>query len=153
MSSKRQIPLRFVLPLLAVVVAAAGCKSVSLSSYVSPRVVGRVLDSQSRQPIEHANVRRISSDESYRSLEPPKGGQLMEQAPGVVSGKDGQFDLDSVRALTPFAKGGWYSVTVRFDHPDYGRCTVTYTILNATNTPTGEPLVNANDVLLIPRAK
>ncbi len=132
---------------------AVGCKSTSLSTYVAPRVVGRTVNVETRQPVEDVKVRRVTSDESYRPLDPPKGGQVMERTPAVRSGKDGRFDLDSVRALAPFARDGWYSVTIRFEHPDYGWCDIGYTLANATNTPAGEPLVNAGDILLIPRAK
>jgi hypothetical protein len=129
----------------------AGCKSTSMSRYVSPRVIGRVLDSSSEKPIEHVKVRRITADDSYRIQNPPKGGQLMEQTPAVLTGSDGRFVLDSTRSLSLF--GTWYSVTISFEHPGYQRFSTTYTVANVTNTLQGEPVINGGDILLAPEGK
>jgi len=145
--------LQLALALVVCGMAAAGCKSGSWSRYVSPRVTGRVVDWETRQPIQDVKVRRLSADESYRTLEPPKGGQLLEQGPFVMSGKDGLFDLASVRSLSPFRKTRWYSVSVCFEHAGYQRFSTSYVLAEATNTPSGEPLVQAGDVPLAPLAK
>jgi hypothetical protein len=126
----------------------AGCKSVSPSQYVSPRVTGRVLDLKSGQPLKNARVQRVPAEAAARTLDAPSGGQLLDQAPGVRTGRDGKFELKSSRALSVFASSGWYSVTLSFERAGYQSVMRTYTLANATNTASGEPWVQAGDVLL-----
>jgi hypothetical protein len=130
-----------------------GCKSASPSHYISPRVEGRVVDSQTHQAIKGVQVRRVTADESYRVESPAKGGRLMEQNQGVRTGADGIFVLASQTVFTPFRDPGWYSVSIAFKHPGYDEFMATYTVAQSTNTAKGEPLVNAGDVLLMPLSK
>ncbi len=130
-----------------------GCKSHSPSQYISPRIEGRVLDSQTRQPLKDVEVRRLTANESYKIDDPPKGGQLMQKNAGVRTAVDGSFVLESERDVALFQTLGWYSVTLLFQHPAYANFSATYTVENATNTAQGEPLVKAGEILLIPRAK
>jgi hypothetical protein len=51
------------------------------------------------------------------------------------------------------ASYGRFSVSVAFHHSFYHDFTTNYTIANATNTVTGEPLVAAGDISLAPQAK
>ena len=125
----------------------------SPSKYISPRVEGRVIDSQTHQPIKGVQVRRLTADDSYLVDSPPKGGMSMEQSPGVRTGADGIFVLESQSAFTPFRDPGWYSVSIAFKHPGYDEFMATYTVAQSTNTAKGEPLVNAGDVLLMPLSK
>ena len=46
--------------LLLAAVALAGCKSASFSTYLSPRLTGRVLAADTRQPIADVKVRRVN---------------------------------------------------------------------------------------------
>jgi hypothetical protein len=137
---------------LAFVLAAAlgsvlgGCHSPS--QYVSPRVTGRVLNEQTRQPIQNVQVRRQADKPS--SLEPPKGGQLLMQAPYILTEADGNFALKSERALAFLWRVRWYSVTLSFAHRGYETLAQTFTLAHSTNTPAGEPLVEAGDILLKP---
>ncbi len=131
----------------------AGCKSTSPSQYVSPRVEGRLLDGQTHQPVPGANVRRVLPDQDSAVDEAPKGDAVLNQPPGVRSGGDGRFVLDSERDLALFRKLGWYSVSLSFEHPAYQPLTETYTLSDATNTATGEPVVKTGDILLTPRAR
>lgn len=124
------------------------CKSPVFSRYVSPRIEGRVVDSNSHQPVEDVVVRRVISDEMYRVEGPAKGGAQMEKAPGVRTGSDGTFVMDSQRDLALIGKAEWYSVSLSFQHPGYEGYTVTYTWLDATNTAKGEPLVKAGNIVL-----
>lgn len=135
---------------LVVIGVAAGCRSAS--HYISPRIEGRVIDSHSHQPIEDVHVRRVAADEMCRVENPPKGGEMMEKAPGIRTGADGRFVMDSERDLALIGKPAWYSVNLSFQHPGYEGYTVTYTLANATNTVAGEPLVMAGDILLNPFA-
>lgn len=140
------------LALLAAACAWSGCKSWSPSRCVSPRVEGRVVDTQNHQPIANVEVRRLSSDESYRRMDPPKGGESLK-LPVVRTAADGTFVLKSERGIALFRGFAWYSVTVSLDHSSYLGFTTTYTMADATNSATGEPLVKAGDILLIPLAK
>ena len=130
-----------------------GCKSASPSQYLSPKVMGRVLDAQSHQPIKGVQVRRGTPDESRRSVEPKRGGQALDSAPAVATSADGSFVLGSLRDLVVLQKIGWYSVDLVFEHRAYERFTTNYTLANATNSAKGEPVVNAGEILLRPRAR
>ena len=133
---------------LVVIALAGGCKSVS--HYVSPRIEGRVIDSHTHQPVEDVLVRKLAADEMYRAEDPPKGATILEKAPAVRTAADGRFVLDSERDVVLFGKSAWYSVNLSFEHAGYEGYMVTYTLADATNTVTGEPLVRAGDILLNP---
>jgi hypothetical protein len=132
---------------------SGGCKSTSPSQYISPRVEGRVLDSQSHQPIKDVQVRRHAADDNYRAEDPPKGGEMIKKAPAVRTAADGTFVLDSVRDFALLQEIGWYSLSLTFQHPAYERFFTNYTLAKATNTVSGEPLVKTGDILLTPLAK
>jgi len=115
-------------------------------------VEGRVLDAQTHQPLAGAKVRRVVP-ESATVAETRKGGQVMERTPAIRSRNDGTFALDSERGLELFRRSSWISVTIAFEQTGYESFTTNYTLVNATNTPSGEPLVKAGDILLVPRSK
>jgi len=127
-----------------------GCKSTSPSKYIAPRVEGRVLDAQTRLPIGGVTVRRMEPGTEVAPGDIPKGAQAMKQTPSVRTGKDGIFALASKRNLELFGRSSWYSVAISFKQADYVSFTTNYTPANATNTPSGEPLVKAGDILLVP---
>jgi hypothetical protein len=131
----------------------AGCQSTSPSQYSSPRVEGRVLNAQTHQPIDGVTVRRIDPSANVATDQAPKGGQVMQQAPAVRTTRDGAFVLASERNLQLFRRSGWYSVTLSFEHYEFLSFTTNYTLANATNTPSGEPLVKAGDILLAPLSR
>jgi hypothetical protein len=140
------------LALSAAACTLAGCASVSPSQYVSPRVAGRVLDLETRQPIKDAQVRRVS-EEANTARDTASGGRLLEQASAVRTGVDGRFMMKSVRTLALFGNVGWYSVTLAFERAGYESVARTYTLANSTNAPSGEPIVQAGDILLPQLAK
>lgn len=140
------------LVLLTLVFTVAGCVSSSPSQYVSPRVTGRVIDTQTRQPIKGVQVQRLTPDQNVAAGEAMKGGQSIEQAPAVRTGSDGRFVLDSERDLALFRKLDWYSVSLSFDHSGYERFVTNYTLIDAIVTPKGEPLVKAGDIRLRPKS-
>jgi hypothetical protein len=140
--------------LFALTVCVAACKSNSPAQYISPRVEGRVVDGHSHAPIQGVHVQRVTGDDSQKVPVGQKGGQLMEGRPVVVTtGKDGSFILDSEHDLAFLRKLGWYSVDISFEHPAYERLVATYTLSNAVNTATGEPVVKAGDILLAPLSR
>jgi hypothetical protein len=139
--------------LLAAVCMLAGCKTHSASQYISPRVEGRVIDKSTRQPIADVRVRRVTPDQEYPPMEPVKGAQVIAQPPAIRTGPDGTFVLDSIRDVALFRKLDWFSVSLSFEHPGYEPLTTRYSYTSATNTPAGEPVVHAGDILLNPLAK
>jgi hypothetical protein len=130
--------------------AVVGCQSASPSRYSSPRIAGRVLDARTQQPIQGVQVRRVTP-QAPNADQTVKGGQSLETSPAVRTDSDGRFVLVSQKNLTLFSRLGWYSVSVAFTHPNYERLTTEYTLVNATNTPSGEPLVRAGDIRLQPK--
>ena len=82
---------------LVVIALACGCKSAGLTHYVSPRVEGRVIDSNSHLPVQDVMVRRLASDESYRTVAPSNAGPSTENAAAVRTGSDGKFAFGSKR--------------------------------------------------------
>ena len=131
----------------------AGCQSASPSQYISPRVEGRVLDAQTRQPIGGVTVRRVNPGTDAATGEVPKGAQAIAQAPDVRTGNDGAFALASERNLQLFSRSGWFTVTIGFKHAAYASFTTNYMPANATPTTSGEPLVKSGDILLVPLSR
>ena len=130
-------------------VTLLGCKSVMVSSYISPRVTGRVLAADTRQPIANVQVRRVIPTAPASSTEPTKGGQRLEPAVGARTDQQGRFVLNAERDLTLLQQQVWYSVTISFQHEGYQTLQTNFTIANlATNAPDGPPVVNAGDILL-----
>lgn len=126
---------------------AAGCAMVGgTADYVSPRITGRVLDEPSRAPLKDVQVRRLLSED--KTSEGHGGARLLDSASEVRTGADGRFVMESVRAFQVIGSYGWYSVTLAFQKSGYLTATKSYTLTEATNTPSGEPLVNTGDVLL-----
>jgi hypothetical protein len=97
-------------------------------------------------------VQRLTPDQDAGADEAMKGGQLIAQAPAVRTGSNGKFILESERDLALFRNVSWYSVSLAFDHSGYERFVTNYTLIDATITPGGEPLVKAGDILLRPKS-
>jgi len=142
---------------MALALLAAGfltaCKSHSPSQYISPRVTGRVIDARTHQPIEGVYVRRITGEQRYRSMEPMKGAQQIQLPAPIRTREDGTFVVDSTQALAFFRTVGWYSVTLSYEHSGYQSFEASYSLSQSTNTPSGEPWVNAGDIPLEPVSK
>jgi hypothetical protein len=119
---------------------------------VAPEVRGRVLDAESHEPIKDVIVRR-EAEVSSRPMEPSKGGQTMKAQPFVRTVDDGTFVLDSVRDIAFFRTVGLYSVNLSFEHRAYERFTASYNSAHATNSVSGEPVINTGDILLKARTR
>jgi hypothetical protein len=138
---------RLLMPLLAI--ALAGCQSGGMASYVSPRVTGRVVAADTRQPLAGVKIQRVVPNQNSGAAGSPKGAQLLQSSGAVRSAGDGTFVLDSESTLSPFQHSSWYSVTISFQHPGYKIFETNYTIANITShTTEGAPVVNAGDVML-----
>jgi hypothetical protein len=131
----------FVLPLALFI----GCVG-KPSQYISPRVTGRVVDEQTRQPIENVEVRRMSG--SVRAEKPTKGAEVAMVKPPALTDASGNFILKSEKSLAFFRQLNWYSVNLSFEHAGYTTLVRSYSLRDSTNTPTGEPLVPAGDIPL-----
>jgi hypothetical protein len=107
-----------------------------------------VIDGQTQQPIKGVKVRRLIPDQEPNVLNDVKGGQALAKAPAVRTDADGNFELASERTLSPFRRGGWYSVSLAFDHPEYTQYLTNYSLKHSIVTPKGEPVVNAGDISL-----
>ena len=143
--------------LLAVCLAAlalAGCKRVSLSPFVAPRVTGRVLSADTGAPLTGVKVTSISQAAESSHTMPPRGGELLMADYPAETDEDGRFALEAVRALTPFRGTHWFSVQLCFERAGYQRLRASYSSPNVgTNSPKGEPLLDAGDILLQPLQK
>jgi hypothetical protein len=129
---------------LALVLAVAGAGCHSASQYISPRIVGRVVDETTREPVPDVQVRRLS--DLPESDEPTKGGRQLNAAVPVVTGADGSFVMEPEKALAFARQLRWYTVTLSFERPGYQYLKRTYARTDATNSPAGEPLVRAGDI-------
>ncbi len=139
------------LTLLVAALTLLGCNSVLVSSYVSPRVTGRVLAADTRQPIADVRVRRIDATAQASSDNPGKGGQRLDPAFGVRTDRQGRFVLNAERDLGLLQQQVWYSVTVSFTHEGYQTLLTNFSIVNITaNAPDGAPVVNSGDILMHP---
>ncbi|MCX6926799.1 MAG: hypothetical protein NT154_26880 [Verrucomicrobia bacterium] len=134
---------------LLAAVTLVGCQSASFSSYISPRVTGRVLAADTRQPITGVKVRRVIPDATQDYDQPVKGGQRLESAAGVRTDAQGRFVLDAQRDLTLLQQQIWFSVVVSFQYEGYVNLRTNFTAATATTTASdGAPVVNAGDILL-----
>ena len=142
------------LALCLAALALAGCKGISLSPFVAPRVTGRVVSADTGAPLADVKVTSVGhAAESSRTI-PPKGGELLMADYPVRTDRDGRFALDAVRALTPFRGARWFSVELCFERAGYQRFRASYSSPNlSTNSPKGESLLDAGDIRLHPARK
>jgi hypothetical protein len=132
---------------LALALFLSGCKGWSLSQCVSPRVTGRVLDSETRQPLERVEVHRVIQSRPSNNT-PPKGGQELQNAPRIVlTSADGSFKLDAIYSVAAFQVYSWSSVDVQVRYAGYLTLTTNFAAAVVTDSG-GEPCVNAGDILL-----
>ena len=142
---KRLLALGLILPLLA------GCESVTMTPYVSPRITGRVVAADTHLPLSDVKVTVGKPTGDVRSTTPAKGGEMLQRPTPVQTDQTGHFLLDSQRVLSPFSGSGWFSVTLTFERAGYERFFTNYSRLNLkTNTWNGEPVLHAGDIPLQP---
>jgi len=130
-----------------------GCKSYSPSHYVSPRIIGKVLDENTRQPISGVAVARVVPDYQAGTLNQVKGGETLQRPQPARSGADGTFYLDSEKSVALFREIAWFTVEISFDHRYYERFITNYTPRMATNSPSGEPVIYAGEIFMTPKQK
>ena len=135
---------------LLAVLFVLGCQS-SPSHYVSPRVIGRVLDERTHQPIAEVAVKRVVPDYEAGTLQPVKGGEILQRTQPARSKTDGTFNLDSQKSVALFRDIAWFTVEISFTHRNYEGFVTNYTPRMATNSPSGEPVIYAGEILLPPK--
>jgi hypothetical protein len=147
-------PKRVTSPVLGCLFAALlllnGCNS---SNYVAPRVVGRVFDAETHQPLGGVEVRRLAEEQKPGPGEQRKGGQALMAPQPIHSSADGSFVLESQRALAFFRKIHWFSVELEFELDHYETFSTNYILGEASMAPHGEPVVQAGDILMQPLPK
>ena len=126
-----------------------GCHSVS--HYVSPRVVGRVLDAKTLQPIAGVKVQRVVPD--YEAGEQVRGGEMLELTQPPQSDTNGVFILPSQKSVALFRDIAWFTVEVSLTHRYYEKYLTNYTPRSATNTLDGEPVIYTGEILMTPKSK
>jgi hypothetical protein len=127
-----------------------GCSSFQVQEYVSPETSGRVLDAATRQPIEHAVIRRGSSDNDNSSALSEKGGQQMLAQDQTRSNKDGLFRLNAQKDVLTFG-GGAYGAGLTFLHSDYETLRTNFPAkLIVRLNPKGPPRLDTGDIFLQP---
>ncbi|MGA2788522.1 MAG: hypothetical protein ABSF60_13450 [Verrucomicrobiota bacterium] len=140
--------------LLLFVMALAGCQPGKFSHYISPRVTGRVLAADTRQPLPDTTVRRVVPMMAAGENTQPKGGELLMRPGWVRTAADGRFVLEGERDIALFRHPAWWSVTLSFTADGYTFFQTNYTSANLSgHSPEGEPLVNAGDILLKPKSQ
>jgi hypothetical protein len=137
---------------LAFIVWSAGCKS-SPSHYVAPRVIGRVLDAQTHQPIQGVRVQRVVPDYEAGTLDQVHGGETLARPQPIRSDASGAFDLAGQKSVALFRELGWFGVEISFDHRGYENFITNYTPRNAITSSNGEPVIQAGDIWLTPKTK
>jgi hypothetical protein len=145
---------RFLALYLAALALVAGCQSHPFSVSVSPRLTGRVLDADTRQPLAKVKIRNYDQTDDYQRAVPPKGGQRMTAKEAVWTDRDGRFTMETERVLSPFRSAGWFSVRLSFERAGYERFLTNYSYLNlGTNSSNGKEGLNAGVVLLQPTSR
>ena len=137
--------------LLLAALAVVGCQSPAFSSYLSPRVTGRVLAADTRQPLAEVRIKRVNPAGHQDFDDAAKGGQRLDSTGGAWTDSQGRFVLDAERDLTLLSQQTWVAVTLSFEHDGYLTLRTNYTLANVTtNAPDGAPVVAAGDILLRP---
>ena len=126
-----------------------GCRSIS--HYVSPQVVGRVLDAKTLQPISGVKVQRVVPD--YEAGEQVRGGEMLEMTRPPESKADGTFVLASQKSVALFRDIAWFTMELSLTHRYYEKYLTNYTPRSATNTLKGEPVIYTGDILMTPKSK
>jgi hypothetical protein len=128
-----------------------GCQNYSPSKHTAPRIIGQVVDASTHQPIVRAAVNRTTGRPRPNPLEPERGGQFLLRPATAYTDKQGRFALASERALLLFRKGDWYQAQITVEHGKYLSLKTNYTVADATDSPSGEPVVDTGVLLLTPK--
>lgn len=149
----RLIPWRRGLLLLAAVLAGCQSQPLGLGPYTAPRVTGRVLAADSGQPLAGVEVSRVApGSRGWRST-PLKGSELLLQKAPIQTDMDGRFVLGSERVLSVVRGSGWNVAGLLFEAAGYRSLQTNCPTGTATNSVSGEPVLDVGRILLAPLPK
>jgi len=137
--------------LLVALAWLVGCQSHSPSHYVSPRVIGRVLDAGTGQPLGGVAVKRVVPDYAAGSMDQVRGAELLARPQPLHTSADGAFNLDSEKSVSFFRQIAWFSAEISFARRGYETFITNYTPANAVFLPSGEAVIHAGDIWLKPK--
>jgi len=134
-------------------VMLAGCKSHSPSHYVSPRVIGRVVDARTHQPLAGVEVKRIVPNYEAGTMDEVRGGEVLARFQPPQTSADGAFDLDPEKSVSFLRQIAWFTAEISFARRGYETFITNYTPANALFQPSGEAVIHAGDILLTPKVE
>ena len=79
-----------------------------------------------------------------------KGGELMIRKPPVVTDAHGRFVFESERVLSVVRGAGWGTVSLTFRFKGYAPFQTNCPTWLATNSPSGEPILDVGVIRLTP---
>jgi len=134
---------------LLVCASIPACKSHPLGPYVSPRVKGEVVAADNGRQL--AGVRVSRGRQRFNAIGGyPKGGELLMAKAPAQTGPEGHFALPSERVLSVVRGSGWNEVNLTFEKAGYYRLQTNFPSRLATNSETGEPILDLGTVRLKP---
>jgi hypothetical protein len=127
----------------------SGCSYLGLTSHVTPQVSGRVLATDTRQPLAGVKVIRVLPGQTPDPVNPPKGAQLLQQGRTVTTDANGFFIFPSSSYMTFIRQASWWSLKLSFQASHYAPFQTNFTTTNiSVRLADGTPLVQAGDVFL-----
>ncbi len=129
----------------------AGCSSTSgmHDAYVFPKVEGRVVNADTKEPIKGVIVLRKQWSGTADLDEYVSAGEIQMQDKRIYTNDKGEFVVPSKQSMTVGGDQSWFSVTLKFMHADYHMFSTNY--VNHSGAPTGnEPVVQGGDIQLFP---
>ena len=111
------------------------------------------MDEKTHQPLSEVAVKRVVPDYEAGTLEQVKGGEILQRTQPARSRPDGTFNLDSQKSVALFRDIAWFTVEVSFEHRNYERFVTNYTPKMTTNSPNGEPVIYAGEILMTPKSE
>ena len=115
--------------------------------------MGRVLDEKTLQPIVGVEVKRVVPDYEAGTIEPVRGGEMLELTRPPQSDTNGTFTLPSQKAVALFRDITWFTVEISLTHRYYQKYLTNYTPRSATNALNGEPVIVTGDIMMTRKSK
>lgn len=123
-----------------------GCESRPLGPYASPRVVGEIVDGDTKSALAGVAVVRGPLDSLTSS--PPKGAELLIRKVPVRTDEHGRFDLAGERVLAVIRGAGWDVVSLKFERAGYRDFQTNCLSSTLTNSPEGEAVLDLGRIYL-----
>jgi len=130
---------------------ATGCQSVGVFHGVMPSVCGRVLASDTRQPLAGVHVIRVMPGQGGDGRAPVKGAELLQQEPLILTDVAGQFVLPGKTYLLWLRPSGRSAVRLALQARGYStfQTNVVPPKVSGSN-PATEPKIFVGDIWLKP---